>query len=50
MVSVTGGNDQKKIKDYKPIIITIFKVYNFVLRLKDDGIMDHNEFRKKFID
>lgn len=50
MVSVTGGNYQKKIKDYKPIIFTIFEVYKFVLRLKDDGIIDHTEFRNKFID
>jgi hypothetical protein len=49
MVSLTGGNDQKKNKDYKPIVNTIFKVQNFVLRLKDDCIMDHSEFRQKFL-
>lgn len=50
MVSLTGGNEQKKNKNYKPIVNNIFLVFNFVLRLKDDGIMDHTEFRGKFLE
>jgi hypothetical protein len=49
MVSVTGGNDNKKGINYQPLLSTIFKVHNFVFKLKD-GIKDHTEFRKKFVE
>jgi hypothetical protein len=50
MVNLTGGNDQKKIKDYKQLVSNIFKVYNFVLKLTDDGIMDHTQFRQNLLE
>lgn len=50
MVSLTGDNDQKKIKDYKQLVSNIFKVYNFVLKLTDDGIMDHTQFRQNLLE
>jgi hypothetical protein len=50
MVIVTGDKDQKKIKDPKPIVGNIFKVYNFMLGLKDDCIMDHTDFQQKFLE
>ncbi len=49
MVSVTGGNDNKKGTNYQPILTSVFKVQNFVFKLKDD-IMDHSEYRKKFVE
>lgn len=50
MVSVTGGNEQKKLKDHKPLVTTIFKVYHSVQKLRDDVIIDHSEFRQKFLE
>jgi hypothetical protein len=50
MLSVTGGNEQKRTTDYKPLVSTIFRIYNLVLKLKDDSIIDHTEFRQKFLE
>jgi hypothetical protein len=49
MVSVTGGNENKKGINYQPALTTVFKVQNFVFKLKED-IMDHSEYRKKFVE
>jgi hypothetical protein len=42
------GNEENKAINHQELIINIFKIYNFILKLRDDGIADHTEFRTKF--